>query len=345
MKKLIHNIGILRTDRIGEVLLATSAASAIRRSFPDARVHFFVSSVTAPIVRLNPDINSTVELLISKDRICWRDVFNVAQKLRAFRLDAVVILNSHKILHLAAFMAGIPRRFGYARKWPFLLTECFCDTRDQAQKHELDYLKDFLRAFGLGNDVSPPQLTIPTEKDAFVNKWFYRKQLDYLKPFAVIHPCASNPKKLWGKTQYAQLIRKIFENQVTPIIIGMDSDRATIQELVKGSQGRGINAAGEFSLDVLAALLSRAKFFIGNDSGPMHMACACGTRVYAIFSKNEPGSNPVRWGPTGSHDVVFHELLGQIPCISNRVKSRYIANDLITPEDVWQQIAIDFNLK
>jgi len=162
--------------------------------------------------------------------------------------------------------------------------------------------------------------------------------VDFARPVVVVHPCASNPLKFWSASKYAALIRELNMRGCQPVVIGTADEYTMISDLITASGAMALNAAGMFTLEELAALLKIARLFIGNDSGPMHMAAALGTRVLAIFSKKEPGSHPVRWRPWGAGHAIFHELHGQAPCQLLNFSGYYIAQDEISAADVMTSV-------
>ena len=70
---------------------------------------------------------------------------------------------------------------------------------------------------------------------------------------------------------------------------------------------RSLNLAGKLSVGELAALLSRCRLLVSNDSGPVHVAAAVGIPVVALFGRSQPGINATRWRPLGPHHVVLQK--------------------------------------
>jgi heptosyltransferase-3 len=107
-----------------------------------------------------------------------------------------------------------------------------------------------------------------------------------LPPYAVLHPFAATPEKTWPADRFVRLARHLrAELGLEPRIIGSAADG--FEEFSEFAVHRGA------SLGELGSLLSGAELFIGNDSGPAHMAAAFGIPVLVFFGP----SDPVVWAP------------------------------------------------
>jgi ADP-heptose:LPS heptosyltransferase len=84
------------------------------------------------------------------------------------------------------------------------------------------------------------------------------------------------------------------------------------------------------------ALIARARFFISNDTGPMHIAAALGIPVFAIFGP----ANPVRTGPYGTIHTIIQEQLDCIPCYRRKPCNHWACIQDITVEKVRQEILL-----
>jgi ADP-heptose:LPS heptosyltransferase len=89
---------------------------------------------------------------------------------------------------------------------------------------------------------------------------------------------------------------------------------------------------GRTNIRQLAAVLKRSRLLITNDSAPLHLACAVGTRVLAIFGPTDPR----KYGPTGEFDIVVSKKLSCSPCEKAECAQNYECMKLITPDDVFE---------
>lgn len=123
-----------------------------------------------------------------------------------------------------------------------------------------------------------------------------------MPPTAVIHPVAAMPEKTWRADGFLAAAARLRELGMEPVSIGAATDDLTPFRAYRTLVGAPL---GE-----IKTLLAGASFFIGNDSGPAHMAAAFGLPVVVIFGS----SNPAIWAPwrTASEVVTAPGGIGRI---------------------------------
>lgn len=155
----LERILIIRTDRIGDVVLSTPMIASTRKAFPHAYIAVIVSGQTKEVIKGNPYIN---EVIIYDKRQKHKGILktlNFALWLRRKRFDIAFILHTTKRVNIICFLAGIPIRIGYARrKLDFLLTHRLAYSKRLGEKHEVEYSLDVLRSAGIDAKISPPSL-------------------------------------------------------------------------------------------------------------------------------------------------------------------------------------------
>ena len=305
-----RNIAILRTDRIGEVLLSTPVIEALGRRFPKARVSFVTSSYARGIVEDRPDLSGVVTFDIMPDKNIIVQALYLSGKLRKLSCDMAIVLNSHKILHLGVFLAGIKYRVGFNRKWGFLLNIKSEDTRNQAVMHEVKYDLQLLRLIDIYEEDIQPFMPVTKKSGYYVKGVFEQTGVTGKKKIVVMHPGSSNPAKRFPVEKFKEIVRVLAETGgVDVILIGSKDERVLCSDIKSGFGNEVHDLSGLFSLRGLAAALKAADLFITNDNGPMHIAAAVGTKVLALFNKDAVGSNPLRWGPYGKgHTVLYNRF-------------------------------------
>ena len=205
-KNNIKRIVIMRTDRIGEVLLSTVCVDAIKKQYLGSSVTFVTSEYSKPIVEGRDDLDEVITADTKGTKKWLVKAVRLASILRKKKFDMAIVLNPHKILHLATFLAGIPCRAGYDRKWGFLLNKKIRDERGKGEKHEVEYTMDLLKALEIG--VAKPVIYLPVEKQAeeSIAKILTKKKVDTDRPVIAIHPGSSNLIKIWPSGAYAGLV-------------------------------------------------------------------------------------------------------------------------------------------
>ena len=227
--------------------------------------------------------------------------------------DAVFISNPMKALHLAAGLSGVSARIGYDRKWPLLLTRRMPDDRSSGKRHEVESNVEFLRFAGVPiHETLPVSWNLQDEEEG-VAAILAQRVVDPNKPFVVIHPWASHPKKQWPPECLVALIQEIHGRYRLPAVIVGRPDIAAPSFDAVIQECSGADLTGELTLPQLAALLKRAAVLVSGDSGPVHLAASVGCHVIALFGTKEAAAGPVRWGPWGSgHKVIWKSSMDAI---------------------------------
>ena len=91
------------------------------------------------------------------------------------------------------------------------------------------------------------------------------------------------------------------------MLVGGPDERKPAEQIVAKTASPVVNLVGTLSLETLLAVLKQARLFLGNESGPMHMAAAAGTPVVGLFGLTSPAS----WGPVGVPSIA---LQPSMPC-------------------------------
>jgi ADP-heptose:LPS heptosyltransferase len=302
----VDRLVYLRTDRLGETILNLPTLAALAGRHPEMRITLLVRPQLAELMRAIPGIAGVLPHAPGDRRLWWWRALRLGWQLRAHHFDAAIVSNASKELHLAVWLAGIPLRVGYRRKWGGLLNRTLEDTRQAGWRHEVESNLALLQVFDPLLRLLPEWRLRPTE-DAMkqsqrileVQGW---RGVGHL---AVIHPWASTAKKEWALARYAELIRRLTETWHLPVaIVGERAMQARVPTLVP-SHSLVYDLVGRLDLQELAAVLQQARLLISNDSGPVHLAAAVGTAVVALFGTSAAAEGPGRWGPWGQRHTVI----------------------------------------
>lgn len=342
---MYKRILIVRTDRIGDVLLTTPVIKALRDSLGQAYIAIMVNPSVIEIVKDNPYLDEVI--IYDKENLHKGILGNLKfiMDLRRKRFDLALVLHTKNRTNIICFLAGIKNRIGYYnKKFGFLLTKRLEDTRSEGKKHEVDYCLDLVRAMGIATEEK--ELFMPKDSDS--ERWaesiLRENNISIKDKIVVIHPGASCPSKRWPPERFAQISDILIEryNAKVLVICGKE-DIIYSQSMISKMRNKVIDLSGKTSLRQLASLLSRSSLFISNDSGPVHISTAVGCPVISIFGRNQKGLSPVRWRPLGKKDVVLHKEVGCKDCLAHNCKRDFACLKAITVEDVLE--AAEFFLK
>ncbi len=329
---------IVRTDRIGDVVLSTPAITAARKAFPQAYIAMMVSPETQEIVKGNPHLNEIILYDKKARHKSFLGTLDFAMRLRKKKFDIAFILHGTVRVNLVCFLAGIARRVGYARgKMDFLLTDKLEYKKRLGEKHEIEYSLDVLRRAGIKAEASPLAMTVRKKDEESVDKLLRESGLG-AKKFAVLHPGASDISKMWPKEKFAGLADILIDKFGVGVVFVCSPEQADIgEEAIRSMKNKPVSLCGQTSLGELAALLKRASLFISNDSGPVHIACAVGAPVISIFSRNKKGLNPGRWAPLGKKTRVAHKDVGCAECLAHNCKKSFLCISSVSVEEIVEK--------
>lgn len=328
---------LIRTDRIGDVLLSTPAIKAVRDAYPDAYIAMMVSPYARDIINGNPYLDEIIIYDKNGKHKSWWDSVRFAFELRRKKFNLALALHPTNRVHLVIFMAGIPKRIGYDYKLGFLLTDRIKHTKQLGEKHETEYALDLVRYLGI--DPKDKKLFMPVrpESEDWAEELLRREGINKSDKLLTIHPAASCISRIWPSERFAELADKLIDKYgfKALIIAGPDPEHIKIAaDVIAKMRHSALNLAGKTSVSQLASLLKRCRLHISTDTGPMHIASSVGTPVIAIFGRKQKGLSPKRWGPTGEKSRVLHKDVGCIECLAHNCKINFKCLDAITVEDV-----------
>lgn len=330
---------IVRTDRIGDVLLSTPVIKALRDSYPNAYIAVMVSPYAKDIVDGNPYLDEVIIYDKEGKHKSWRRSLKFAQNLKNKRFDLALLLHPTNRAHLVTFFSGIPRRIGYGRNFRFLLTDRLKHAKQLGQKHELEYAMDLVRCLGIEPKDKILFMPIKPESERWVEELFKREGIKASDSLLALHPAASCPSKVWPNERFAQVADKLVQQYgFKVLVICGPKDLALAEGVIKQMRSLAINLSGKTSVSQLASVLKRCNLFISNDSGPVHIAAAVGTPVISIFGRNQAGLSPARWGPTGKKDKILHKEVGCIECLAHNCVKEFTCLKAITVDDVVKAV-------
>jgi len=312
----VQNVLLVRTDRIGDVVLSLPMLPLIKKKFPRARVTVMVRPYTKELV----EHHSCVDDIILWDET--KGVLPYVSLLKARRFDVVILPYPRFNLALICFLAGIPVRVGTGFRWySFLFNKRIYEHRKDARRHEVEYNLNLLTTIGIVPDDTPVFEFDPDE--AAKRTIHSRLQADHVGRFAVLHAGSGGSARDWSVEKFAQLgdvLQKEMGLQV--VLTGGPGEKGLVASLAANMSQPPLQYAGIFSLQELAALFRRAEVFIANSTGPLHIASMVGTPVVAFYPPIIQCS-PLRWGPYTEKKKVFTAdnaacpLCKGGPCTSN----------------------------
>jgi ADP-heptose:LPS heptosyltransferase len=129
-------------------------------------------------------------------------------------------------------------------------------------------------------------------------------------PVGILHPGSGSPAKNWPYAKFADLASRLPSEIGLPAAIVVGPAESESLAPIGGRLLAAPPIISNLPLMTVAALISRASFYVGNDSGPTHLAAAVGCPTVALFGP----SDPAVWAPRGPRvRVIRHEPLAELP--------------------------------
>jgi heptosyltransferase III len=254
-------IAVIRLRSLGDCVLSTPALALLKRHRPDLKLCVIVEPRFAEIFADNPDIAETRDSMTHADL-----VLNLHGGTRSMVLTA---------LSRAKFRAGFAHHrysFIYSDKIP-TAQEILNVSRPV---HTAEHLASAMFWLGV------PQQEIPRAS-------LFADPPPARRPYAVIHPFAARPDKTWPAERFVEIAKGL---HLDPIFLAGPTDDLTPFKNFETSRE---------SLKITKSLISGASLFLGNDSGPAHIAAAFGIPVVVLFGP----SDPITWSPWRTESQVL----------------------------------------
>ncbi len=296
----LKNILIVRTDRIGDLILTIPLAAILKKHFTAAKVSFLVQSYTAELLDGHPFIDETIVLRESVKE-------NLAV-LREKRFDAAFLISPAPRLAFTLYRAGIPLRIGTAYRWySFLFNRRIKTHRKSGDKHELEYNAEMLHALGVKEELQkgsvPFNLQVDHKSIQSVNETLEKTDFDFARKTIIIHPGSGGSAVDLSISKFKEIVKRLASELNVNIVITGNKKEIEIAEMLSEA-GKTINLAGKLSLSELTAMISISDILAANSTGPIHIAAALGKFVVGFYPDIHSMS-PTRWGPYTDKALIF----------------------------------------
>jgi len=325
------NILIIRTDRIGDVVLSLPMASIIKKHFPECKVTFLLREYTKPLALNNPYIDEVITLAeengkpsISKNISLLRNKFDVC----------VVAYPTYPIA-LILFLSNIKERIGTGYRWySFFFNKKIYEHRKSGERHELEYNVRLLQQLGINEPVNEENVSFgissSKENERKIKNYLVSQGVDFSKKIIIVHPGSGKSAVDLPIEKIRAIVKSLSQEAIEILITGSGSEKELCQSLVVNSSTK--NLAGIFNLGELIALIDRADLMIANSTGPIHIAAALGKHVIGFYPKFTAAS-PKRWGPYSLKKKIFLPTIDCNNCTRKQCE-KLNCMDSIKPEDV-----------
>lgn len=228
--------------------------------------------------------------------------------LRRGRFDAAVIFTvctqSALPAALICRLAGIPLRLAHARENPYaLLTDRCLDTDvvSDGMRHEVRRQLDLVESVGYTTTDERLGFELTPEDERGAAQRLSAAGGNPALPYAIVHVGASAPSRRYPPERFAQAAARLRQKSGLQVVVcGGPSEQSEVRATLAAfaahggatACGRAVGIAGLLNLGELGALIHSARLLICNNSGPSHLAAACGTPVVVAYAQTNPQHTP-----------------------------------------------------
>lgn len=336
-KEKINNILIVKLDHIGDLILSIPSIANLRSYFPKAQITLIVNPLCQDIARLIPYVDDIFCYNARFfDRSGRKRMFDLAngmhfvRNMRQRNYDLIFELRGSFVSLIFALVSRSKYRLDRA-------TNLFYrKLSKQKAKHETEIALDILKNAGIPVSLTNYSLRLPEDETRNIDSLLGQGM------YIVIHPGGPMLLKRWSKDNYVKIIKFLLDKYPVQILLVGGKVEHDLNQLIISltNDQRVINLSGKVTLSQLAVVMKKASLFIGNDSGPMHIAAICGTKVIGLFGPTDPE----RFGPYGTKCIALRKETNCPPCAKAICKiSNYRCIDKISVEDVRKLIEQDLS--
>lgn len=322
--KEIGNILFLRHDRIGDMVLSTPAFKALKRNYPNARITVLASERNQEIIQNNPNVD---EIII------YGGLYRFVKEIRNKWFDlAIDPFNTYEFKQaFLSYLSGARYRIGFEDAG----REIFFNIKGPGLypvKHLVEHMLELVSYLGCDVSGCEPEIFITDEEREWALRFLLDKKIDLDKPTIAIHPGGYYETQRWHPERFGLAAKELVQGLRVNIIVFGDKSEVSILNRIKEICD-GIVITSGINIRQLMAILSRCTLFLGNNSGPLHIAAAIGLPTVSIVG---PTAFPL-WRPYGKNHIVLRKDLECSPCNLADCKE-HKCMEMITVDEVIEAV-------
>jgi lipopolysaccharide heptosyltransferase II len=309
----VKSILVIRLYFVGDVLLSTPVFEALKSAFPEAKLALVIKKRASGVVLGNPFVDEIIEYDAPRSYHSPRAVTRLALRLRRERFGLAVDLTGDLRSSWLLFAADPSFRVGFNHAGLGLLLDRRLPYRSDG--HVVDHLLKTVEAVGATLEDPVPKLYLSDDERRLAVALLESVGVAEDTRFAVISPGANWDMRRWMPERFGELAALANERLgLKSVVTGSPDDATVADQVVRSSRGAAVDLVGRTDVRQLAAVAAAADAFVGNDSGPMHIAASQGTPVVALFGPNTPR----RFAPRGAPYRVLWPGFPCSPCDQKR---------------------------
>lgn len=320
---------------VGDVVHSLPALAAVRSHFQKAEITALGRGQVGTLLNGYPAVDRVISYAARSGDLLplWR----VGASLRSHAFDLGILLTRSFEGAWIFYLAGVPRRYGYAskgQKW--LLTDPVPYNEQSKKLHQVDYYLNLLFQMGITGHATAERLAPTGEEKESARKRLLAAGGSQKKHLIALCPGASyGPAKRWPSNRFSELARSLIANHsVMALLLGGAEEKALADEFPKEASGKLINLMGRTTLREAMTFLALAEVAVANDSGLLHLATAVGTPAIALFGPTDPD----RTGPVGENVTLLRKPVACSPCRMRECPIDHCCMQNISVSEVYEAV-------
>lgn len=307
-KQKINKILVMRLSSLGDVILTTPVFTNLRQNLPEAYIAVLTKEEYATVLKNNPNINEIISFNPQD-----QSLMDLVKLINGKKFD--LVLDLHRNLRTSIISLFIKAKvIKYDKQsLPRYLLIWFKIKSPSLNKTIIERYLESLINLGITSSIKEPKIYLTKEEKKIAFDLLIKYGLSTREVIVGLNPGAKWETKRWPKEYWAQLIDYLAQVNCQMIVFGDNNDLDFVEKiftLIK-TKPKIINFVGKTDLRLLASLIENCTTLITGDSGPMHLACALGVPVIALF-----GPTVAEFGfvPQTEQNVVLQKELSCRPC-------------------------------
>lgn len=306
---------ILKPSSLGDVVQALPVLRLLKQHLPQSEIYWWIESRLAPLLDGDPDLAGLIPFnrrgwALPRN---WLRLWHGVRWARAQAFDWVIDLQGLARSGAFGWLVNGKLFVGLdePREWARGYYDAVAPRRSTCM-HAVDCYLGALRLLGVPVHHSfqwlPPR---PQVAAAVRQKWPMEGNR-----WILLQPGARWLNKRWPAESFAELVRRLAAScpEARLAVLGGEEDHSLGATISAAAPERCLDLTGQLSLPEMVECIRQSELLITNDTGPMHVAAALGTRVVALFGPTEPR----RTGPYGQWRHVLQLDLPCVPCMKSR---------------------------
>ncbi len=292
---------------IGDIAMASLAVDAVRATMPTAHLVGMARLAHCELVTRIAALDEVIAAPSRHGLARVATLLRASRRLRSGRFDAVVLMAPSFEAAFTAWLAGIPRRIGCATdRRGALLTEAVAVSADLHRSDEFAALVGALGRSVAVDDRAMP-LVLRSDDRAYARHLFRDAGWpDDVRP-VFLNPAAAKTPRAWSTARFRELAEVLGRTAGRRLIV---HDRPPFSAPPGWAASHGIALVSDATLLQMCVLLERCALYVGNDSGPAHLASVLGVATVTIFGP----STASRTGPRERRGVSAVAVSADFEC-------------------------------